>query len=74
MSTVVSNMRKRSLVDFSVFFFFLVFVCCCCCFFFFFFSNFSDFGIEGKLKFFSLPMENFTAEICPVWKILVKRW
>ncbi len=31
-----------------------------------------DFGIRKKPIFFSLPLVNFTAEKCTVWKILMK--
>ena len=40
--------------------------------FFNFFQTFRDLGITRKLIFFSQPMSNFTAEICSVWKILMK--
>ncbi len=33
-------------------------------------QTFRDFGIRRKLIFFSLPLVNFTAEKCTVWKIL----
>ncbi len=35
------------------------------------FQTFTDFGIR-KLIFFSLPLMNFTAQECTVWKILMK--
>ncbi len=35
-------------------------------------QTFGDFGIRRKLIFFSLPLVNFTAEKCTVWKILMK--
>ena len=35
-------------------------------------QTFGDFGIRRKLIFFSLPLKNFTAEKCTVWKILMK--
>ena len=35
-------------------------------------QTFGDFGIRRKVIFFSLSLVNFTAEICTVWKILVK--
>ncbi len=37
-------------------------------------QTFGDFGIRRKLIFFSLPLVNFTAEKCTVWKILMKMW
>ena len=36
------------------------------------FHTFRDFGIRRKLVFFSLPLLNFTAEKCTVWKISMK--
>ncbi len=35
-------------------------------------QTFGVFGIRRKLIFFSLPLVNFTAEKCTVWKILMK--
>ncbi len=37
-----------------------------------FLQTFGEFGIRRKLIFFSLPLVNFTAEKCTVWKILMK--
>ncbi len=37
-------------------------------------KTFRDFGIRRKLIFFSVPLANFTAEKCTVWKILMKIW
>ncbi len=37
-----------------------------------FYLTFGDFGIRRKLIFFSLPLVNFTALKCTVWKILMK--
>ncbi len=39
-----------------------------------FFQTFWDFGIRRKLILFSLPLVNFTAEKCTIWKILMKMW
>ncbi len=39
-----------------------------------FFQTYGDFGIRRKPIFFSLPLVNFTAEKCTVWKILMKMW
>ncbi len=36
------------------------------------FHRFSNFGIRRKPTFFSLPLVNFTAEKCTVWKILMR--
>ena len=39
-----------------------------------FFQTLGDFAIRRKLVFFSLPLLNFIAERCTVWKILIKMW
>ncbi len=36
------------------------------------FQTLGDFGFIRKLIFFSLPLSNFTAQKCTVWKILIK--
>ena len=39
-----------------------------------FFSNFLRFRIRRKLMFFSLPLVNFTAEKCTIWRINKMLW